>query len=64
MKENEGKLDFLALVVKFGFEGAFTTAFCEMRWLAGVITAALNYHSFVRLSERTECFFTVKYGYD
>ena len=47
MKENEGKFDFLALVLKFGFVGEITTAFCEMRWLVGVMTAALNFHSFV-----------------
>ncbi len=45
MKENEGEFDFWALVVKFGFEGEVTTAFCEMRWLVGVMTAALNFHS-------------------
>ena len=33
MKENEGEFDFLALVLKFGFEGVVTTAFCKMRWL-------------------------------
>ena len=47
MKENEGKFDFLALVVKSGFEGEVTTAFCKKRWLVGVMTAALNFHSFV-----------------
>ena len=36
MKENEGKFGFLALGVKFGFEGEVTTAFCEMRWLVWV----------------------------
>ena len=34
-KENEGRFDFLALVVKFGFWGEVTTAFCKMRWLVG-----------------------------
>ena len=53
MKENEGKFDFLALVLKFGFEGEVTTAFCKMRWLVRVITVALNYHSFVsKVNER------------
>ena len=33
MKENEGKFDFLALVVKFGFRREVTAAFCKMRWL-------------------------------
>ena len=47
MKENEGMFDFLALVLKFGFEGEVTTAFLKMRWLIGVMTAALNLHSFV-----------------
>ena len=42
MKENEGKLDFLALVVKFGVEGEVTTAFCEMRWLVGEMTVTRN----------------------
>jgi hypothetical protein len=27
-----------------------TTAFCEMRWLVGVMTAALNLHSFVSVA--------------
>jgi hypothetical protein len=45
--ENEGKFDFLWLVVKFGFEGEGTFTFCKMRWLVGVMTAALNLHSFV-----------------
>jgi hypothetical protein len=27
VKENEGKFDFLELLVKFGFEGESTTAF-------------------------------------
>ena len=47
MKENEGKFDLLALVVKFRFEGEVTTAFCKMRWLVGVMAVALNSHSFV-----------------
>ena len=57
MKENEGKFDFLALLVKFGLEGDVTTAFLKMRWLVGVMTLALNLHSFLReRSERTECY--------
>ena len=44
MKENEGKFDFLWLVVKFGFEGEGTFTFCKMRWLVVVMTAALNLH--------------------
>ena len=47
MKENEGKLDFLALVLKFGFEGEVTFTFCEMRWLVGLMTESLILHSFV-----------------
>ena len=46
-EETRGWFDFLTLVVKFGFEGEVTTAFCKMRWLVGVMTAALNFHSFV-----------------
>ena len=56
MKENEGKLDFLALVVKFGFEGEVTTAFCEMRWLVWAIVLALNYHSFVSKANERNVF--------
>ena len=47
MKENEGKFDFLALVLKFGFVGEITTAFCEMRWLARVSVLCAKIHSFV-----------------
>ena len=57
MKENEGKFDFLALVVKFGFDGEVTTAFCEMRWLVGVMTAALNFHSFVSKANERNAFY-------
>mgnify|MGYP003467820417 CR=1 FL=1 len=42
MKENEGKFDLLALVVKFGFRGEVTTAFCKMRWLVGEMTETQN----------------------
>ena len=42
VKENEGKFDFLALLVKFGFEGELTTAFREMRWLVGEMTVTQN----------------------
>ena len=42
MKENEGKFDFLALVVKFGFEGEVTFTFCKMRWLVGKMTVTRN----------------------
>ena len=42
MRENEGKFGFLALVLKFGFEGEVTTAFCKMRWLVGKMTVARN----------------------
>ena len=57
MKENEGKFDFWALVVKFGFEGEVTTAFREMRWLVGVMTAALNFHSFVSEANEWNVFY-------
>ena len=42
MKDNEGKFDFLALVLKFGFYGEVTTAFCKMRWLVGKMTVTRN----------------------
>ena len=42
MRRNEGELDFLALVVKFGFEGEVTAAFCKMRWLVGEMTETQN----------------------
>ena len=44
VRRNEGKFDFLALVLKFGFEGEGTFTFCKMRWLVGVMTVALNLH--------------------
>ena len=47
MKENEGKFDFLVLLVKFGLEGEVATVFCKMRWLVGVMTVTMNFHSFV-----------------
>ena len=56
MKENEGKFDFLALVVKFGFDGEVTTAFCKMRWLVWAIVLALNYHSFVSKANERNAF--------
>jgi hypothetical protein len=52
-----GKFDFLAFVVKFSFEGEVTTAFCEMRWLVGVMTAALNFHSFVSKANERNAFY-------
>ena len=42
MKDNEGKFDFLALVLKFGFYGEVTTAFCKMRWWVGKMTVPRN----------------------
>jgi hypothetical protein len=42
VRRNEGKFDFLALVVKFGFEGEVATAFCKMRWLVGEMTETQN----------------------
>ena len=45
-----GKFDSLRLVVKFGFEGVVTTAFCKMRWLVWAIVLALNLHSFVSVA--------------
>ena len=57
MKENEWKFDFLALLVKFGFEGEVTTAFCKMRWLVGVMTAAVNFHSFVSKANERNAFY-------
>ena len=47
MRRNEGKFDFLALVVKFGFDGEVTTAFLKKRWLVGVMTMVLILHFFV-----------------
>jgi hypothetical protein len=46
MVKSEGKrggsLIFWVLVVKFGFEGELTTAFCKMRWLVGGMTETQN----------------------
>ena len=54
-----GKFDFWALVVKFGFEGEVTTAFLKMRWLVGVMTAALNFHSFVSKANEWNAFYDI-----
>ena len=47
VRRNEGKLDFMALVLKFEFEGEVTFTFCKMRWQVGVMTVTMNFHSFV-----------------
>ena len=57
MKENEGKFDFLALVLKFGFEGEGTFTFCKMRWLVGVMTVVLIFHSFVSVANERNAFY-------
>ena len=57
MRRNEGKLDFLALVVKFGFEGEGTFTFCKMRWLVGVMTVVLILHSFVSKANERNAFY-------